>query len=293
MNLFPSKYIHIGGDESPKANWQRCPNCQRRIKDLGLKDEHELQSYFVQRIEKYLNGKGRMIIGWDEILEGGLAPNAIVMSWRGEKGGIEAAKQKHDVIMTPNGFMYFDYYQGKPAEEPLAIGGYLALNKVYSYNPVPGELSVDETKYIKGVQANLWTEYIPSTEQVEYMIMPRMAALSEVGWSSPSVKNWDDFKQRMEKQYKRYEALNINYAKSAYFVRQTVLIESVESRATITFATDADAKIYYTLDGTEPSINSTVYTRPFVIRKSAVIKAASFKEGKQVGNVSVQEVVMK
>jgi len=290
--LFPSKYIHIGGDECPKANWQRCPKCQKRIKELGLKDEHELQSYFVQRVEKYLNSKGRQIIGWDEILEGGLAPNAVVMSWRGEKGGIEAAKLKHDVIMTPNGFMYFDYYQGKSSEEPLAIGGYMPLNKVYSYNPVPGELSEDETKYIKGVQANLWTEYIPSTAQVEYMIMPRLAALSEVAWSLPSVKNWDDFKQRMDKQYKRYEALNINYAKSAYFVRQTVLIEAVETRATITFATDADARMYYTLDGTEPSASSTLYSKPFVIRKSAIIKAASFKDGKQIGTTSVQEVVI-
>jgi hexosaminidase len=293
LALFPSRYIHIGGDECPKANWKRCPKCQKRISELGLKDEHELQSFFVQRMEKYLNSKGRTIIGWDEILEGGLAPNAVVMSWRGEKGGIEAAKLKHDVIMTPNGYLYFDHYQGKPSEEPLAIGGYTPLSKVYAYHPIPKELTAEEAKYIKGIQANLWTEYVPTTSQAEYMIMPRMAALSEVAWSAPSRRNWEDFSRRMKKQYLRYDAMQINYAKSADYVRQTALIEAVESKATITFAIDSYApQIYYTLDGSEPSVNATLYTKPIVIRKSAVVKAASFKEGKQVGKTSVQDVVI-
>jgi hexosaminidase len=293
MALFPSKNIHIGGDECPKESWKKCARCQQRKKEHNLKDEHELQSYFVQRMEKYLNSKGRTLIGWDEILEGGLAPNAVVMSWRGEKGGIEAAKQKHEVIMTPNSHLYFDHFQGKASEEPLAIGGYTPLEKVYSYNPTPKELSSEEGRYVKGVQANLWTEYIPSPEKAEYMVMPRLAALSEVAWTQPEQKNWIDFRQRMERQYQRYGALGINYAKSAYVVRQTILLESVSSKATVSLATDADvSQIYYTLDGSEPGANSKKYTKPFDVRKSVTIKAASFKDGKQLGKTSVQQVVL-
>ena len=293
LALFPSKYIHIGGDECPKDRWKECAKCQQRIKELHLKDEHELQSYFVQRIEKYLNGKGRVLIGWDEILEGGLAPNAVVMSWRGEKGGIEAAKQKHEVIMTPNSHVYFDAYQGKASQEPLAIGGYTTLEKVYSYNPTPKELSAEEGNYIKGVQANLWTEYISTPEHVEYMVMPRMAALSEVAWTRPDQKNWDDFKQRMEKAYQRYDALGVNYSKSANDIRQTILLETARSRATVTLETDSHgSQIYYTLDGTEPTVNGKRYSKPFDVRKSTTIKAAGFKDGKQIGKTSAQEVVI-
>ncbi|MCM4155693.1 beta-N-acetylhexosaminidase [Gramella sp. AN32] len=212
--LFPSEYIHIGGDECPKANWERCPKCQQRMADLGLKDEHELQSYFIQRMEKYINSKGKKIIGWDEILEGGLAPNATVMSWRGEEGGIEAAKQKHDVIMTPTGYFYFDYHQAQDiSKEPLGIGGYLPLEKVYSYNPEPEALTSQETAYILGVQANVWTEYIEEFEKLEYMTLPRMAALAEVGWTQESQRNWEDFKKRLPGITKVYEANNYNYAK--------------------------------------------------------------------------------
>ncbi|ETN95127.1 beta-N-acetylhexosaminidase [Zhouia amylolytica] len=215
--LFPSKYIHIGGDECPKANWERCPNCQKRINDEGLADEHELQSYFIQRIEKYLNAKGKRIIGWDEILEGGLAPNATVMSWRGEKGGIESAKQQHDVIMTPNHSCYFDHYQDKDKEnEPLAIGGLTTVEDVYNYNPHPEELSAEESKYILGAQANVWTEYIGTTDYVEYMILPRMTALSEVVWVANDTKNWDDFKSRLSAIKDRYDALGLNYAKHVF-----------------------------------------------------------------------------
>lgn len=291
--LFPSKYIHIGGDECPKTHWKKCAKCQQRIKDNNLKDEHELQSYFIQRMEKYINSKGRTIIGWDEILEGGLAPNAVVMSWRGEAGGIEAAKQRHDVIMTPNSHLYFDYLQGKASMEPYGIGGYLPLERVYSYNPTPAALTPEEAKHIKGVQANLWTEYIPTTEKVEYMAMPRMAALAEVAWTKPELKDWSDFKRRMEQQYQRYDAKNINYAKSAYHVQQTIVLESAPSKATVSFATDShEPKIYYTLDGTEPTTNSRLYTKPFDIRRSATIKAATFKDGKQMGKTSVQQVVL-
>ena len=214
--LFPAKYIHIGGDECPKGNWERSPECQAKMKELGLKDEHELQSYFIQRMEKYINSKGKSIIGWDEILEGGLAPNATVMSWRGIKGGIEAAKQGHDVIMTPTTHCYFDYHQveGEDQEkEPLAIGGYLPVEKVYSYEPLPEELNSQEQELILGVQANLWTEYIPTSKKAEYFVLPRMTALSEVAWSKKEDKDWEDFKGRLQHISKRFDAMDLNYAK--------------------------------------------------------------------------------
>ncbi|MGN7205045.1 beta-N-acetylhexosaminidase [Pedobacter sp. SAFR-022] len=211
--LFPAPYIHIGGDESPKDNWKRSEFCQQLIKEKGLKDEHELQSYFIQRMEKYINSKGKKIIGWDEILEGGLAPNATVMSWRGEKGGIEAAKQKHNVIMTPTTYVYFDYAQTKK-EDSVTIGGFIPLRKVYDYEPIPAELNADEHKYVLGAQANLWTEYVKNGRKVEYMVFPRMTALSEVLWSRKEDKNWEDFQPRLKTQLKRFDLWNINYSKA-------------------------------------------------------------------------------
>lgn len=208
--LFPAKYVHIGGDECPKDSWKKCPKCQKRMADNKLKDEHELQSYFVQRMEKYINGKGKTMIGWDEILEGGLAPNAVVMSWRGEKGGIEAAKQKHDVIMTPTNFVYFDYSQSKQ-EDSVTIGSYVPVKKVYSYEPVPKELSADESKHILGAQANVWTEYMKNAKKIEYMIFPRLSALSEVLWSPAEKRSWDDFEKRLQEQTKRYTLWGANY----------------------------------------------------------------------------------
>jgi hexosaminidase len=213
LPLFPSKFIHIGGDECPKDSWKRCPKCQDRINKLGLKDEHGLQSYFIHRIEKYIYSKGKSIIGWDEILEGGLAPNATVMSWRGEKGGIAAAKQSHNVIMTPTTYCYFDYYQSKDNREPLAIGGFLPVEKVYSYNPDSKELTSDEAGYITGGQANLWTEYMETPDKVEYMLLPRMTALSEVLWSPQNIRDWSDFRERFNQMAARYDALGIIYAK--------------------------------------------------------------------------------
>lgn len=210
LPLFPSRYVHVGGDEAPKENWKRCPACQARIRQEGLKDEHELQTYFITRMEKYLNSKGRTLIGWDEILEGGLAPNAVVMSWRGEKGGIEAAKQKHDVIMTPGNPVYFDHSQSKN-DDSLTIGGLNTVDAVYNYEPVPKELTEEEGKYVLGSQANLWTEYIGYPAKVEYMIFPRMSALSEVLWSPKEARNWDDFQKRMATQYQRYNLWHVNY----------------------------------------------------------------------------------
>lgn len=211
VDLFPGKYIHIGGDECPKDRWKHCPKCQARIKAEGLKDEHELQSYFIQRIEKFLLTKNRYIIGWDEILEGGLAPQATVMSWRGEEGGIAAAKQHHDVIMTPGPYCYFDHYQADPRTQPLAIGGFLPMKKVYSYNPVPKELSKEEAKYILGVQGNVWSEYLLNEKYVEYMAYPRACALAEVAWTKLENKNWRDFLNRMEGIYEHLGAMNVNY----------------------------------------------------------------------------------
>ena len=213
MALFPSPYIHIGGDECPKTRWKESDFCQELMESEGLKDEHELQSYFIQRIEKYVNSKGRSIIGWDEILEGGLAPNATVMSWRGVSGGIEAAKAGHDVIMTPGTHCYFDYYQADPAFEPLAIGGLVTLEKVYSFNPVPAKLTSKEAKHILGAQANLWTEYIDSPAKAEYMAYPRAIALAEVLWTPASRKDWKGFVQRLDQHLERLDGMKVNYAK--------------------------------------------------------------------------------
>lgn len=215
INLFPSKYIHIGGDECPKEAWKRSAFCQQLMKEKGLKDEHELQSYFIQRIEKYLNGKGKQIIGWDEILEGGLAPNATVMSWRGEKGGIAAAKENHAVIMTPGEWMYFDHAQTKN-EDSVTIGGYTTVQKVYSYEPIPKGLTKEQEQFILGAQANVWTEYITNTVKLEYMIFPRMSALSEVLWSPKEKRSWPNFEKKLQNQFKRYDWLGYNYSK-AYF----------------------------------------------------------------------------
>lgn len=210
MVLFPSKYIHIGGDECPKDNWKRSAFCQQLIKEKGVKDEHGLQSYFIGRIEKYLNSKGRNIIGWDEILEGGLAPNATVMSWRGEDGGIAAANLNHTVIMTPTDYCYFDYSQVKK-DDSLTIGGYVPLQKVYSYDPYPAKLPAENAKYIIGAQANLWTEYVSNPMKAEYMLFPRLAAMAEVLWTKKENKNWDDFQQRIPAYLKRLDFLGINY----------------------------------------------------------------------------------
>jgi len=210
--LFPSTYIHIGGDECPKTSWKKCKHCQARIKKEKLKDEHELQSYFVQRIEKYLNSKGKKIIGWDEILEGGLAPNATVMSWRGEEGGITAAKQQHNVIMTPGNWCYFDHYQDSSKTEPLAIGGLTTVKEVYEYEPLPAQLTPEEATFILGAQANLWTEYIKTPAHAEYMAYPRACALAEVVWSSKENRNYSSFLHRMETHLNRLKDWNINFA---------------------------------------------------------------------------------
>ena len=279
-DLFPSEYIHVGGDECPKVRWEKCPKCQARIKELGLKSdarhtkEQRLQSYVINEAEKILNAKGKKMIGWTEILEGGLSPNATLMSWIGEAGGIEAARQHHDVIMTPNTYLYFDYYQAAEIEnEPLAIGGYIPVEKVYNYEPMPSSLTVEEQQYIKGVQANLWTEYIPVFSQVQYMVLPRMAALSEVQWSDGSKKDYQDFLRRMPRLTMIYDCYGWNYAKHIYGVNVKMKPLAEMKALEVTLSAMPGNPIYYTLDGTEPTINSQKYTEPFLIKDSAILKA--------------------
>lgn len=294
--LFPSKYIHVGGDECPKTQWQKCPKCQARIKALNLeaKDGHSaeerLQSYIITHASNYLKSLGRNTIGWDEILEGGLAEGATVMSWRGESGGIAAAKQHHDVVMTPNSYLYFDYYQSlDKANEPLAIGGYLPLETVYSYEPMPKELTADEARHIIGVQANIWTEYMPTFKQMQYMALPRLAALSEVQWSQPAQKDYTNFTNRLTKFTHLYDRLGYNYAKHLYNVAIHVDSDNKWREILIHMTTAGNAEIRYTLDGTEPTANSTLYTGAIVLQKSAKIRAAAFRNGKR-SSVTSQDI---
>ena len=248
MALFPSNYIHIGGDECDKIWWRQSEFCQQLMRKKGLKDENELQSYFIQHIEKYINSKGRKIIGWDEILEGGLAPNAAVMSWRGEEGGIAAAKQNHDVVMTPGNPVYFDHSQTNN-EDSVTIGGYNPVENVYAYDPVPAVLNEEQAKHILGAQANVWTEYIGNTKKLEYMVLPRLAALSEVLWSPKEKKNWDGFEKRLLQQFNRYDFMKVNYSKAYFDLKASVLpandynsiswkLESKMKNTVITYTTD-------------------------------------------------------
>jgi len=285
--LFPGKYIHIGGDEAPKTNWKNCEYCQKLIKKEGLKDEHGLQSYFIARMEKYINSKGKQIIGWDEILEGGLAPNATVMSWRGTSGAVQAAKEGHDVILTPGSHCYFDHYQSENENEPLAIGGFLPLEKVYHFNPIPEELSEEESKYVLGAQGNVWTEYMQTEKQVEYMAFPRAIALSEVLWSSPKHKNYSDFIHRLEQYQKRLDQLEVNYANHIYSVKGE-LINSKGNLAYQLSTTSSSYPIYYSTDKSFPS---KLYSTPITLDASMYIKAVVLNSKKTpLGAVFQQKI---
>ena len=284
VELFPSEYIHVGGDECPKTRWQECPKCQARIKALGIKGdskhtaEEYLQSFIINHAEKFLNSKGRQMIGWDETLEGGLAPNATVMSWRGEGGGIEAAKQKHDVIMSPNTYLYFDYYQTKDIDnEPLAIGGYLPLENVYNYEPMPKSLTPEEQKYIIGVQANLWVEYVATLSHIQYMELPRMAALSEIQWSGAEKKNYECFLSRLPQLTNLYDVKGYNYATHAFDITARLVPNTAEEALEVTFKTIDNCPVYYTLDGTEPTAASAKYEGTLKLKESCVIKAKGIR----------------
>jgi hexosaminidase len=285
--LFPGKYIHIGGDESPKTRWKVCQQCQKRIKDENLKDEHELQSYFIKRIEKYVNSKGKQIIGWDEILEGGLAPNAAVMSWQGIEGGIAAAKQKHMAVMTPGSHCYFDHYQAPASDEPLAIGGYTPIEKVYSYEPIPNELNAEEQHYILGAQANLWTEYILNEKHLEYMALPRMAALAEVVWTPKEIKNETAFLTRLQKHFLLLDKLNINYAKALYKVESKVSPSTTTKHIALELnANSSLGEIRFTTDGTTPTAASLLYQSPIELEKDITITSALFKGKELKGKIA-------
>lgn len=280
MALFPSTYIHVGGDEATKTNWEHCAKCQARMKTEGLKTVEELQSYFITRIGKFITDNNRKFIGWDEILEGGLAPSAAVMSWRGEQGGIAAAKEKHFVVMSPGSHCYFDHYQGSPIIEPLAIGGYTSLKKVYSFEPVPSELSIDESAYILGAQANLWTEFIPNGKQAEYMIFPRMAALSEVLWTNKDLKDWPDFSNRMKAQYSRYQKMGVNYSKSAYQPKLNTVVDATVDALIVQISSDVDnADIRFTANGQKTSLESEKFINPIILNSSATVYASIFENG--------------
>lgn len=286
--LFPSQYIHIGGDECPKTKWKESAFCQDLMRQEGLQDEYELQSYFIRRVETYLNSKGRQIIGWDEILEGGLAPNATIMSWRGIEGGIEAAKAGHNVIMTPTSHCYLDYYQSDHPDEPLAIGGLLPLEKVYSYEPVPEELSSAEAQYVLGSQVNLWTEYIPSREKLEYMLFPRLCASAEVGWSTEK-RDFEYFVDRLIPHLKRLEEMGVQPANHLYDIRA----EKISGGGQIDISLSAlakDAAIHYTLDGSTPSTESPVCSESIGLAGSATVRAQAFLEGEPRGRAWQQQV---
>lgn len=298
VELFPSPYIHIGGDEVPKSRWKSCPKCQKRIKENHLKNEEELQTYFISRIENFLQTKNRKIIGWDEITEGGLSPNATVMSWRGHDGAITAAKQNHDVIIANSKFTYLDHYQSEPFLEPLAWAGlvpngYTTLQKSYSLNPIPPQLNKEEARHIIGLQAQLWLEYIRTTDQMDYMAFPRLSALAEVMWTPEKQKSWDGFKERMEYQYKRYEDLGINYSKSAYNVYFDIKKDSLpNSSAVISLSTDSyQPHIYYTLDGSDPTSLSRKYTGSFTVKPPITIKAANFNGGDRISKINQKTII--
>ncbi len=284
LALFPSKYIHVGGDESPKAHWKKCPHCQARIKKEGLKDEHELQSHFIQRMEKYLNAKGRILIGWDKILEGGLAPNAVVMSWRGEKGGIEAAKQKHNVIMTPESPLYLNHAQSRN-EDSVTQGGYNSIEAVYNYEPIPKELNAEQGKYILGAQANLWSEYARYPSKVEYMIFPRMSAVSEMLWTPKEKKNWSNFEARLKTQFQRYDLWEANYSK-AYYGIQTAILPTPNFNG-VQLKVESKNKNSAIRYETVKKHSALPYSKPIIVNSDREIIVTSYANNKMANKVSI------
>lgn len=288
-DLFPSEYIHVGGDECPKVRWEKCPRCQAKIRELGLKandeyqPEHFLQAYVISRMEKFINSKGKRIIGWDEILEGEVAPNATIMSWRGVAGGLTAVRMGHDAIMTPNTFYYLDYYQSLDKEnEPLAIGGYLPIEKCYSFEPFTEDMTDEEKAHILGVQANLWTEYIATESHLHYMLLPRMAAISEVQWCKPQNKSWERFHNNADEFCAIYDILGYNHGKHLFDAQGKVCVNKEKGCVEVALHAQGDTPVRYTLDGSEPTADSPVYTEPLEIRESCTLKAKSDIEGSRV-----------
>ena len=290
--LFPYEFIHIGGDEVPKKRWKESAFVQDLMKKLNIKDELHMQSYFITRMEKYINKKGKQIIGWDEILEGGLAPNATVMSWTGIEGGIHAAKSKHKAIMTPTSTNYFDYYQGSPETEPLSIGGDVSLKKVYNYNPIPKELTSEEAKYIWGTQGNLWTEYVLDFPHVQHMIFPRMMALSEVAWGTSKPKEYKDFENRVIQHFGSLDRKGIRYSKAIYEVAGIALVNSKGNIQYELTSANEPSNIRFTTDGSKPLSSSNIYSQPIDITKTSTIKSAYFENGKKMSATTSQDFVV-
>lgn len=290
MSLFPAKYMHIGGDECNKEAWKVCADCQKRIKEQQLKDEFELQSYFIKRVEKIINSAGKKMIGWDEILEGGLAPNATVMSWRGEAGGITAAKSGHDVVMSPNSYCYLDLKQGDPDLEPDYGYGRLLLTTTYSYNPIPEQLSEKEAKHILGIQGNLWGESMQTAFDLNYMLFPRLFAVAEVAWSPQELRDFDDFVLRLNPAFERLEAMGVNYARSAYNVTIATNTDESNNKIQAKLSAEIYENIRYTTDGSKPTVESPLYKKPFYISGTTTIKARSFIKGNPAGNISEKTI---
>lgn len=292
IELFPSEYIHIGGDEAGKQAWKTCPKCQALMKQKGMKSVDELQSYMIHRAEEYLLSKGRKLIGWDEILEGGLAPEATVMSWRGEDGGIKAARMGHDVIMTPGNYLYFDFYQADPKTQPYAIGGYTPIKRVYSYDPVPADsLTAEESRHILGVQANTWTEYIPDSKHLEYMIFPRALALAEIAWTPQELRSWEDFKPRMNAHIPVLQERGLHPFTLSDEIEAVMTVDTVRKQIEVTLdAEKYPAEIRYTTDGNLPTATSTLYQGPIVVTDSAHIVAAIFRDGSLQGTPTEKKV---
>lgn len=290
MTLFPSEYIHIGGDECSKVRWKTCPNCQALMQREGLVNGEEIQSYFIRRMEQFLNSYNKKLIGWDEILEGGLSPNATVMSWRSTAGGIAAAKENHDVIMCPQSHCYFDHYQGDPKLEPVAIGGYTTVEKTYSFNPIPSELTADQAKHILGAQGNLWTEYINTPQEAEYMAMPRMAALAEVVWGTSNASEYANFQNRLLKHFELLDRSKVNYSKSIYQISNTVAPSKTGKGIEVSLKSVYGNKgVYYTTNGDAPSLQAKEYEAPIQITENATLKAAYFDKTTQKSAVMDQQ----
>lgn len=292
IELFPSEYIHIGGDEAGKNTWKTCPKCQALMKKEKLANVDELQSYMIRKAEKFLNSKGRRLIGWDEILEGGLAPEATVMSWRGEAAGFKSARMGHDVIMTPGSYMYFDFYQADPRHQPVAIGGYTPIRKVYSYNPIPQDsLTAEEAKHFLGVQANTWTEYIPTPEHLEYMMFPRALAVAEIGWTPQEKRDWQDFKPRVNAHIPVLQQMGLNPFPLSNELEFDMVVDTIQKEIRVTMdAEKYPAEIHYTTDGSTPTASSPIYQEPIVVKDSAKIVAGIFVNGQLQDRVSEQRV---
>ncbi|MDG2142636.1 MAG: family 20 glycosylhydrolase [Planctomycetota bacterium] len=287
MGLFPSEYIHIGGDECNKSAWKSCVDCQGRMAEESLEDVDQLQSYFIRRVEGIINAHGRKMIGWDEILEGGLAPNAVVMSWRGEAGGIEAAKAGHDVIMTPSEYCYLDLKQGLPETEPELGYSELLLSTAYSYEPLPAELTSEQSKHILGIQGNLWGESIRGETEANYMLFPRLFAVAEVAWSQPDRKDWRGFIDRLDPILPRLKAQGIGYAPSLYQVALHIKVDAANAQISLAMDTEhGDVEMRYTTDGTEPTSTSTRYEAPLQLAKSTLFQAAAFRDGLRLGRIT-------